>query len=230
MCGHCSMHRLASSGPVIFGIITSVISRSTGLPPSLSFASASSPEAASRIRQNATPRIKAAKALVAAFEAGIEFIGDPVPDWRTARKLLDDISSLNELFREARMVRLFRATDEVGSGLADLWLRSEHYGGAKVLVSNTLEHERLISADQEPRGCVLMSMHKSKGKEFDGVVIVEKDYSGVFFDPNREQPPYECTRRLLYVAITRARTHVMIVRPMNAIPLTQHEDVSGASV
>lgn len=178
-------------------------------------------EAAGKIREDATPRINAAKALITAFESGVKFVGDPVGDWRTARKLLDDISYLNELFREARMVRLFRATDAVGSGLADLWLQSGHYGGARTLVSETLEYERLIAADQEPRGCVLMSMHKSKGKEFDGVVIVEGRFSGVFFDENREQPPFERTRRLLRVAITRARTHVTIVRPNNAPALTQ---------
>ena len=136
------------------------------------------------------------------------------------RKLLNDISALNELFREARMVRLFRATDALGSGLADLWLNTGHYGGAAGLVTNTLEYERLIAADQEPRGCVLMSMHKSKGKEFDGVVIVERQYSGVFFDSSREQPPFERTRRLLRVAITRAKKHVTIVRPNGVRPLT----------
>ena len=177
--------------------------------------------AAAKIRTDATPRINAAKEMIAAYESGLELVGDPVGDWRMARKLLDDISHLRELYREARMVRLFRATDAIGSGLADLWLQSGHYGGASVLVSNTLEYERLVSADQEPRGCVLMSMHKSKGKEFDGVVIVEEKFSGVLFDKRREQPPFERTRRLLRVAITRARTHVTIIRPQGALPLAQ---------
>ena len=176
--------------------------------------------AAEKVGDAGTPRINAAKDLLAAYKTGVDFTGDPVVDWRTARKLLNDISALNELFREARMVRLFRATDALGSGLADLWLNTGHYGGAAGLVTNTLEYERLIAADQEPRGCVLMSMHKSKGKEFDGVVIVERQYSGVFFDSSREQPPFERTRRLLRVAITRAKKHVTIVRPNGVRPLT----------
>lgn len=177
-------------------------------------------EAAAKVREDATPRINAARELVAAFENGIEFVGDPVRDWKTARTLLNDISYLRELFREARMVRLFRATDAVGAGLADLWIQSGHYGGARTHVSETLENERLVAADQEPRGCVLMSMHKSKGKEFDGVVIVEGRFSGVFFAEDREQPPFERTRRLLRVAITRAKSHVTIVRPNSSYPLT----------
>ena len=177
--------------------------------------------AAEKVCEAETPRINAGKDLLAAFEAGLDFTGDPVADWRRASKLLDDIGALNELFREARMVRLFRATDALGSGLADLWLNTGHYGGAVSLVTSNLEYERLIAADQDPRGCVLMTMHKSKGKEFDGVVLVEQKYSGVFFDTNREQPPFQKTRRLLRVAITRAKKRVIIVRPNSTHPLTE---------
>ena len=176
--------------------------------------------AAEKVREAGAPRINAAKDLLAAFEAGLVFSGDPVADWRSARNLLHEIRALNELFREARMVRLFRATDALGSGLADLWLNTGHYGGAVSLVTNTLEYERLIAADQEPRGCILMTIHKSKGKEFDGVVLVEGQYSGVFFNTNREQPPFEKTRRLLRVAITRAKKRVIIIRPNRTNPLT----------
>jgi DNA helicase-2/ATP-dependent DNA helicase PcrA len=67
---------------------------------------------------------------------------------------------------------------------------------------------------------MVMSMHKSKGKEFDGVVIVEGVYAGLFFDPGRERPPFERSRRLLRVAITRARINVAIVRQQDVHPLT----------
>lgn len=175
--------------------------------------------AAQKVREGSTPRIEAGKALLTAAEQGLRFKGDPTADWRTARELLQKVSHLEELYRQSRLVRLFRATDAIGSGLADLWLASGNYEGAMQLISRTLEHERLIAADQEPSGCMLMSMHKSKGKEFDGVVIVEGAYAGLFFDPGREQPPFERSRRLLRVAITRARTSVTIVRQQGAHPL-----------
>ena len=66
-----------------------------------------------------------------------------------------------------------------------------------------------------------MTMHKSKGKEFDGAVLVEGSFAGIFFDANREEPPFERSRRLLRVAITRARTHVTIVRPNGATPFVE---------
>lgn len=104
-------------------------------------------EAAQKVRDGGQPRINAGKALVAAAEEGLEFKGDPVADWLTARALLQEISHLQELFRQSRLVRLFRATDMLGGGLADLWLTQGHYAGAARLVSLTLEHERLIAAD-----------------------------------------------------------------------------------
>jgi DNA helicase II / ATP-dependent DNA helicase PcrA len=165
-----------------------------------------------------TPRPKAAKAMIAAHAAGISQIGDPVADWLAARRLLHDIDALQELYREVRLIRLFRATDALASGLADRWLGSGSYAGASDLVRRILDQERLIAAERDPEGCVLMNMHKAKGKEFDGVVLVEGVYKSEFFN-DRESPPHEPSRRLLRVALTRARRLVTLVRPQNARPL-----------
>jgi DNA helicase-2/ATP-dependent DNA helicase PcrA len=42
-----------------------------------------------------------------------------------------------------------------------------------------------------------MTIHKAKGKEFDGIVLVEGAFVSQLFDTNREQPPYQRCRRLL---------------------------------
>ena len=173
-------------------------------------------EAAAKVVKGEEPRIKAAKALGAAHSAGVKLIGDPVADWRAARRLLQDIPALNELFREVRLVRLFRATDALASGLGDRWLASSSYVSASDLVKRILEHERLIATERDPQGCILMNMHKAKGKEFDGIVLVEGAFKSGFFDERTEQAPFERSRRLLRVGLTRARTFVTIVRPQNA--------------
>lgn len=176
-------------------------------------------EAAAKVATGEGPRINAAKALVAVYKAGIDLVGEPVADWKAARWVLHDIPALNELFREARLVRLFRATDSLASGLAERWLALSSYAGASELVKRTLEQERLVAAERDPQGCILMNMHKAKGKEFDGVVLVEGAFKSSFFDERNEQPPFERSRRLLRVGLTRARTLVAIVRPQNARPL-----------
>jgi DNA helicase-2/ATP-dependent DNA helicase PcrA len=179
-------------------------------------------EAAVKVAKGEEPRIKAAKALVAAHAVGVALIGKPVADWKAARRLLQDIPALGELFREGRLVRLFRATDALASGLGERWLASSSYAGAGDLVKRILEQERLIAAERDSQsGCILMNMHKAKGKgkEFDGVVLVEGAFKSGFFDERTEQPPFERSRRLLRVGLTRARTLVTIVRPQNARPL-----------
>lgn len=176
-------------------------------------------EAAKAVSDGKTPKIKAAKELLATAAEGLKFTGDAVEDWRLARRVLQNITLLNELFREARMVRLFRATDALGGGLSELWLAAGNYAGACALVKRILDRERLLSADRDPQGCVLMTIHKAKGKEFDGVVLVEGSFSSQFFDTNREQPPYQRSRRLLRVGITRAKKQVTMVRPHGAVAL-----------
>lgn len=176
-------------------------------------------EAAAKVEMGGEPRIVAAKSLAAAKRSdAIRLIGEPIADWKAARRLFHEISALDELFRAVRLVRLFRATDALASGLGERWLASSDYFGASELVRRILEQERLVAAERDPRGCVLMNIHKAKGKEFDGVVLVEGTYKSSFFDPN-EQSPHERSRRLLRVGITRARTLVTIVRPMNSQPL-----------
>lgn len=176
-------------------------------------------EAAEAIGGGKAPKIKAGKELAAVAGNGFEFAGDPVDDWRKARRVLQEIGALNELFREARLVRMFRATDALGTGLSELWLSQGDYAGASDLVKRILDRERLLAADRDPQGCVLMTIHKAKGKEFDGVVLVEGAFVSQFFDTNREQAPYQRSRRLLRVGITRARSRVTIVRPQGATAL-----------
>ena len=177
-------------------------------------------EAAAKVAKGEEPRIKAAKALVAAYAIGVTLIGEPVADWKVARRLLQDIPALGELFREVRLVRFFRATDALASGLGERWLASSSYAGASDLVKRILEQERLVAAERDTQsGCILMNMHKAKGKEFDAVVLVEGAFKSSFFDERTELPPFERSRRLLRVGLTRARTLVTIVRPQNARPL-----------
>ncbi len=89
---------------------------------------------------------------------------------------------MSDLLANAKFVRLFRATDEIGSRLASAWDLHGSYGRATDLVRRALEASMLQSDQRDPRGCVLMTIHKAKGKEFDGVLLVEGQYRGSFFE------------------------------------------------
>ncbi len=118
------------------------------------------------------------------------------------------------------MIRLFNANDALATALTSQWIEGTTYFGATKKVAAILDQQRLIGAERPPRGCVLMTLHKSKGKEFDGVVIVEGFRGGALLNPD-EAPNYETSRRVLRVGISRARHVVRIVRPKDAPPLFQ---------
>lgn len=179
--------------------------------------------AAARARAGDHPKLNSTKALTAAFKDGFTLRGDPVGDWIQARDLLSSGKDLSSLLADAKFVRLFRAADEIGSRLAAAWDRRGNYGPAIDLVRRALEAGKLQADHREPRGCILMTVHKAKGKEFDGVVLVEGQFHGTFFRDTDSVAERAAARRLLRVGITRARHRVVLVRPQGALPLVGQE-------
>ena len=184
--------------------------------------------AADRARRGEAQRLKSAKVLTASYNSGLVLQGDPVQDWVHARDLLGVGKDLSDLLANAKFVRLFRVTDEIGSRLASAWDLRGSYGRATDLVRRALQASMLQFNQRDPRGCVLMTIHKAKGKEFDGVLLVEgQQYQGDFFRDTDTEAQRAAARRLLRVGITRARHQVAIVRPQGAPALVTP---AGASV
>ncbi|MCC0094661.1 UvrD-helicase domain-containing protein [Streptomyces flavotricini] len=168
-----------------------------------------------------TIRSKTVKAVTAAYDAGISYLGQPVADWPTARDRLHGSNELEEVLKHARLLRLLNATDALAWGLSDSWDGDSAYKDAAATVRAVLAAETLTAAQQPPETVSLMSMHRSKGKEFDGVIIVEGPYTGTLLDPSWPPERLRAQRRLLRVAITRARTMVLFIRPQGSQQLTR---------
>jgi DNA helicase II / ATP-dependent DNA helicase PcrA len=158
------------------------------------------------------------KAFETALSAISALTGDPVRDWRAVRAAFQAHDDLGAIFQDARMVRLFRASDTLATALARRWMERATYEGAARMIRSVLDQEKLIGLERDPKGVSLMTLHKSKGKEFDGVVMIEGMYSSPFL-LSREAPDFAPSRRLLRVGITRARSFVLLVRPRTASPL-----------
>ncbi|MFF7205322.1 UvrD-helicase domain-containing protein [Streptomyces sp. NPDC008141] len=171
------------------------------------------------VETNKTVKAKTAKALIASHKLGIQLEGQPVPDWQAVRATLTGSAELNELLKHVRMLRLLKATDLLAWVLLEAW-DGTAYKDAASAIRRALGNETLMASRQETSNVVLMSMHRSKGKEFDGVVIVEGVYTSKLLDTAWDQKRTDETRRLLRVAITRARSTVVLVRPADALPLT----------
>lgn len=178
---------------------------------------------AKSLKAGGKPRYEVTKHFEKAYDSESPFIGRPADDWREARDLLNiPTGKLDHVFGDVKFVRLFRATDQIGGCLSDLWDKHGNYINASGLLRRPLSMQSLQSDYREPAGCSLMTAHKAKGKEFDGVVIVDGNprSSDAFFREKASSSERESARRLLRVAITRARRHVLLVRPYGALPLT----------
>lgn len=75
------------------------------------------------------------------------------------------------------MVRLFRASDTLAPALAGCWVERAIYEDAARMIRSVLDQEKLIGLERDPKGVSLMTLRKSKVKEFDGVVMIEGMYS-----------------------------------------------------
>ena len=65
-------------------------------------------------------------------------------------------------------------------------------------------------ARRRPRGLMLMTAHRAKGLEFDHVVLLDGGWERVGRNEDDEDP--DASRRLYYVAMTRARQTLTLAR------------------
>ncbi len=174
-----------------------------------------------QLQKGKPARTNAAKVLEAAYDDGLKLTGQPVPDWRDARSHLSGSAELDELFKQVRTLRLLHATDLLSLTLTQAWSPDGSYRDAAAQVRRALADAQLAQAEQDTVPVSLMNMHRSKGKEFDGVVIVEGNRHSRLLDAEWDDERIQANRRLLRVAITRARHRVVFVRPADALPLTR---------
>lgn len=179
--------------------------------------------AISAIRASKAPRAKTAKLLLAAAQTPPPLLGRPVQDWQTARKALTGSTELVEIDKRARQIRLLRATDNVAWALTDSWNGADGYVGAVDAVRTALAAESVDAHQRDDTSVHVMTLHKSKGKEYDAVIIVESRYGKALLRFDADAKAQASDRRVLRVGITRARQLVVIVRPTGVPALTPAE-------
>lgn len=166
------------------------------------------------------PASKTARVLLQAAELPPPLTGRSVSDWNIARSALKGSTELEELAKKVRLIRLLKATSAVAWALSETWNGTTGYSGAVEAVRTALATEAVEAQQPEEAPVHVMTMHKSKGKEFDAVVIVEGRHDMPLLDADTGSKNQQADRRLLRVAITRARHLVVILRPPGAVALT----------
>lgn len=145
----------------------------------------------------------------------LPFSGDPVADWVLVRNLLSSsqVDAIRQVGIDAQYLRLLRKGALLNSGLSTLWRSRANYVGAANLVRNALTQEHFTATASSMKGIHVMTMHKSKAKEFSEVIIYEGLHAGKIAITDKGQGVLDQSRLALRVAITRAVTRTTILTP-----------------
>lgn len=168
-------------------------------------------------------KLKGKVRLLVVTEAGrlakavreLTFTGSPVDDWLTVRRLLETSPAecIQRAAEDARFLRLLTRGTHLRDQLAELWRARHDYRGALICVQNALKQEHFSAALHDPAGIQIMTIHKSKGKEFDEVFVFEGFKQGKIVRANATEKEIAQARLSLRVAVTRARKRATIMFP-----------------
>jgi DNA helicase II / ATP-dependent DNA helicase PcrA len=141
--------------------------------------------------------------------------GDPAEDWIAIRNLFQGSAceAISAVAQDAKYLRLLHKGSTLRSRLSQLWRLNESYAGATEAVRAALLQEHLFSGAKDWKGVHVMTIHKSKGKEFDEVIIYEGRYQHRIVADNASPERTMQARRNLRVAVTRARKRTTLLTP-----------------
>jgi DNA helicase-2/ATP-dependent DNA helicase PcrA len=147
----------------------------------------------------------------------IEMTGNPESDWIKVRKLLLESTSpeIRNIGEDAKHLRFLNKGAIFRTRLGELWRKNGNYTGITSAVQNALVQEHFTSSNREMRGIYIMTIHKSKGKEFTEVIIYEDNHQARIerFSPTSEDTAR--SRLLLRVGVTRAMQNTTILTPQS---------------
>jgi DNA helicase-2/ATP-dependent DNA helicase PcrA len=150
--------------------------------------------------------------------------GDPAKDWTKVRKALlaSGDAKVTQIAKHLDYLVAFNRGKRIGRNLGEMWQRDGQYTEARRALELALTQDQLLDGIDDPNGVQVMTIHKAKGKQFDGVIVVRegrhdgKKYVSSFVWRG-DVPPYYRSRKILHVAVTRAKVHTLILDPVYPI-------------
>lgn len=145
--------------------------------------------------------------------ANFKFTGNPAKDWRFIQSAFLNCGnkSLIKISRYSENLVAFNRGKQIMIGLTETWDSKGSYVDARGVLQQALIDTQINNISPKESGINLMNMHQSKGKEFDAVIIFENPYSCSFEIRNDTDDLFKI-RKLLFVAVTRAKEHLIFVR------------------
>lgn len=180
-------------------------------------------EWAIKIRSGKMPSAGFVKAVLAVMDdlKAQRFSGDPANDWNQVKRSLRNAANeeLTGVAKNLDYLVAFNRGRRIRGGLGAVWVRDGQYTGAREVLDSALAQDQILGGADDPAGLQVMTVHKSKGKQFDGVILVrEGRHDGAQLVSSfvwwGDAAPFYRSRKILRVAITRARVHTLIVEPI----------------
>jgi DNA helicase-2/ATP-dependent DNA helicase PcrA len=156
---------------------------------------------------------------IAAGRMGLVLTGDPEADWLAVRRLIDEANhqKLKFVADDTRFIRLLNRGTQLRENLAARWRADGRYTQARAIVAGALLQEHFSASTRVWTGVNVMTIHKSKGKEFDEVIVFEGAHAGRLLRDSPSGRDVEQARLALRVAVTRARKRTTVLTPSWAI-------------
>lgn len=153
--------------------------------------------------------------LLAEQRIEMELTGDPGEDWLSVRDMLGacGVTEFIQVADDAKFLRLLHKGALLRSRLSELWRKTGNYIGAAAAVRDALVQEHFSASIKEWRGVHVMTIHKSKGKEFDEVVIYEGTHNGKIIWAGADESKTAQALLTLRVGVTRAMQRASILTP-----------------
>ena len=152
---------------------------------------------------------------------GQDFSGDPAKDWNGIKRALRNVGDgdLTEVAKNLDYLVAFNRGKRISGGLGAVWVRDGQYTGAREVLDIALAQDQILGGIDDPPGVQVMTVHKSKGKQFDGVIVVrEGRHDGKQMVSSLvwwgDEAPHHRSRKILRVAITRAKIHTLMLGPI----------------
>jgi DNA helicase II / ATP-dependent DNA helicase PcrA len=155
----------------------------------------------------------------------VALTGDPDQDWRAVRKVMEigPCARLKEVAIEVKNIRLLERGAQLRQELSQDWRTFGQYENALDITRQAFVREHFATQSSSETGVIVMNMHKSKGKQFDEVIIFEgwPRYvkKQIVANPDRivranlKENIDAQARQTLRVSITRGKQRTTILTP-----------------
>jgi DNA helicase-2/ATP-dependent DNA helicase PcrA len=139
--------------------------------------------------------------------------GNPATDWRFIQKKLIscEISVIKSFISHSEYLIAYNRGKIIMRDLTRSWVENGTYSNARGILQNAIIEAQMSADTLSEDGINVMTTYKSKGKEFDGVVIFQNEYNAPL-ELRGDDENLKRSRKLFLVGVTRACHHVFILR------------------